>query len=160
MHTREIHDESSRTLRSAEYCFGGGVKPFLPLLLFALALLSACGGSGSGTSTQSPGTAYAAGNWQFTLAAPSDNSFQGGVQGGFLLQTAGALIGGATYAVSLPAQQGGVPTLCSSGSGPVTGSISGQGITLTVVAGVQTFNLTGTLSADGSTRAAERLRRI
>jgi hypothetical protein len=152
MHRPEIHDESSHTIRSRENHCGGGVKSFLPLLLLALALVSACGGSG-GSSQSSPGTAYAAGNWQFTMAAPSDNSFQGGVQGGFLLQNAGALNGGATYAVSLPAEQGGVPTLCSSGSGPVTGSISGQSVTLAVAAGIQTFNLTGTLSADGSTMA-------
>jgi hypothetical protein len=86
------------------------------------------------------------------MSAPSDNSFQGGMQGGFLLQSNSSVTGGVTYSISLPPQQqGGAPTLCNSGSAPVTGTLNGQNVTLTSVAGSQTFTLTGTLSGDGST---------
>jgi len=84
------------------------------------------------------------------MAAPSDNSFVGGMQGGFLLQNNESVTGGVVYAISLP-QKNASPQLCSSGAAPVTGQVSGQAVTLSVVAGPQTFNLTGTLSADGST---------
>jgi hypothetical protein len=121
----------------------------LPFLLAAVSVLSAC--RGGSTQTQSQSTGSIAGNWQFTMAAPPDNSFQGGIQGGFLLQSKGSVTGGATYSVSLLPQQGGVATMCSSGSAYITGTISGQNVTLTAVAGTQTFTLTGSLSADGST---------
>ena len=117
------------------------------VLLFAgTMLLSGCGGS---SRAQPP--AALSGNWQFTVANPSDQSFQGGLQGGFLLQSAGSVTGGAVYSVSLPAQGGGNPTICNSGSAPITGTVSGQNVTLTAVAGSQTFTFTGTLSVDGST---------
>jgi hypothetical protein len=129
---------------------GGDVKGLLPVLLASLMVLSACGGGGASTQSQSNGSL--AGNWQFTMTAPPDNSFQGGMQGGFLLLSKGSVTGGITYSVLLPpSQPGGVPTLCNSGSAPVTGSLNGQNVTLTAVAGTQTFTLTGTLSADGST---------
>src|SRR5208282_2169875 len=90
------------------------------------------------------------GNWQFTMAPPSDGSFLGGLQGGFLLQNNGAVTGAAAYAVSLPNLL--IP--CSTGSATITGTISGQNVqTLTAVAGTQTFTLTATLSLDGSTMA-------
>jgi hypothetical protein len=112
-------------------------------------VLSACGG---GSPNQSQTTGSIAGNWQFAMAAPSDNSFIGGIQGGFLLQRNGSLTGSVTYSVLLPPQQqGGSPTLCNSGSGTVTGTISGQTTTLTVVAGPQIYTLTGTVSTGGST---------
>ena len=130
---------------------GGDVKGLLPFLLAGLLVLSACGG-GSGASTQSQSGGSLAGNWQFTMTSPSDNSFQGGMQGGFLLQSKGSVTGGVTYSILLPpSQPGGSPTLCNSGSAPVTGSLSGQNVTLTAMAGTQTFTLTGTLSANSST---------
>ena len=55
------------------------------------------------------------------------------------------------YSVALPGKNGGPPTVCNSGSAPVTGTISGQTVTLTAAAGSQTFTLNGTLSANGST---------
>ena len=120
---------------------------FLSAALFAL---SACGGKSSNNDAQNTGTL--AGNWQFALATPSDNSFQGGIQGGFLLQNNdGTVTGSVVYAVYLPAQSGGVPTLCNSGSAPVTGSLNGQAVTLTAVADPQTFTLTGTLSTNNLT---------
>lgn len=125
------------------------VMSSLLFLLFALVLLSACGG---GSSNQAHGGAgQVAGNWQFTLAAPPDNSFQGGIQGGFLLQNNTAITGAVVYSIFLPAQPGGSPTICNSGSAPVTGIVNGQNVTLTAVAGPQTFTLTGALSADGLT---------
>ena len=120
----------------------------LPLLLAGLIALSGCGG---GTSSQSQSIGSIAGNWQFTMAGPADNSFLGGMQGGFLLQKNGVVTGGVIYSIMLPPQPGGSPTLCNSGSAPVTGTINGQNVTLIAVAGAQSFTLTGTLSNNGST---------
>jgi hypothetical protein len=117
--------------------------------LMLMMVLSACGGSGtSGGSQQS---ASLSGNWQFTVAPPTDGSFLGGLQGGFLLQNDGSVAGAAVYSVSLPAQGGGNPTLCNSGSASIAGTTTGQNVTLTAVAGNQTFTFTGMLSPDGST---------
>ena len=123
----------------------------LPLILVgALIILSGCGGGGSSAENQGAGSV--AGNWQFTMAAPSDNSFQGGILGGFLTQANGSVTGAVNYSVAIPpTQTGGSSTICNSGSAPMSGTFGGQGITLTVVAGSQTFTLTGGLSADGST---------
>ncbi len=141
----------SRKHDSVAFSCGRKVSRRLPLLLAGLIILSACGG-GSGSSSRSQSSGSLAGNWQFTMSAPSDNSFQGGMQGGFLLQSNSSVTGGVTYSISLPPQQqGGAPTLCNSGSAPVTGSLNGQNVSLTAVAGSQTFTLTGTLSGDGST---------
>src|SRR5258706_3551430 len=141
----------SRKHDSVAFSCGIKVSRRLPVLLAGLIILSACGG-GSGSSSRSQSSGSLAGNWQFTMSAPSDNSFQGGMQGGFLLQSNSSVTGGVTYSISLPPQQqGGAPTLCNSGSAPVTGSLNGQNVSLTAVAGSQTFTLTGTLSGDGST---------
>jgi len=136
------------TIDRAQILFGGEVKSLLLLLLASLMVLSACGGD---TPTPSPGTGAVAGNWQFTMAVPSDNSFLGGIQGGFLLQNKSSVTGGVTYSILHPPQGGSPAVLCNSGSAPITGTLSGQTVTLTVVAGPQTFTLTGALSADGST---------
>src|SRR5580698_2974755 len=131
-------------------CYGAKVKGMFPFL-FLLAGLMALAACGSSSSNQSQSDGAVAGNWQFTMAAPSDSSFQGGIQGGFLLQSNGTVTGGVVYAILLPAQQGGSPTLCNSGSAPITGTVTGQNITLTAIAGTQSFTLTGTLSAGNST---------
>jgi hypothetical protein len=119
-------------------------------LLTALMVLSGCGG---GDPNQNQIAGQLAGNWQFTLTPPTDNSFVGGIQGGFLLQDSnGTLTGEVTYAISLPpAGAGAAPTLCNSGSAAATGSVDGQNVTLTVVASPQTFTLNGTLSSTGTT---------
>ncbi len=111
------------------------------LLLTCLAVLAGCGGS---SNSGQPANGALAGNWQFTMAAPADNSYLGGIQGGFLLQKDKSVTGGVVYAVQLPAQAGGVPTLCSGGSAPVTGTFDGTTVNLTVAAGKLTFTLTGT----------------
>jgi len=117
------------------------------LWMAGLIFLSSCGG-GSSQLTGSSGES-AAGNWQFAMTPPSDNpaGTPYGLQGGFLLQKQGSVSGSATYSVSSAAS---VPP-CNSGSAVVTGTISGQNVSYTAVAGTQTFNLTGTLTADGTT---------
>jgi hypothetical protein len=112
-------------------------------------ILAACGGSSSGSSPQS---ATLSGNWQFTMAPQSDGNqgdptFNGGLLGGFLLQKSGAVNGQAVY--SITSSQ--TTTPCNGGSATITGTLSGQGVTITAVAGAEAFALTGTLSADGST---------
>jgi len=132
-----------RTNKPRSHCFcGQNVK--LLLLLAGAMMLSACGGNSSNSMQNS---LTLSGNWQFTMASPHDSSFLGGLQGGFLLQNGGAVTGGAVYSVSLPL----LAFPCNSGSAPITGTISGEAVTLTAVAATQTFMLTGMLSSDGST---------
>lgn len=138
------------------------------LLLAAAMTVSVCVGCGSSqNANQSQNGGSLSGNWQFTMASPSDNSFVGSSNpscppptqnappplcfGGFLLQNNDSVTGGVVYSVALPKTPPTPPTLCSSGSAPVTGQISGQAVALTVSAGAQTFSLSGSLSADGST---------
>ena len=118
----------------------------LLFLLAGMMMLSACGGTGSSGGSQNSNLTLS-GNWQFTMANPPDGSFLGGLQGGFLLQNSGAVTGGAVYSVSLPL----LTFPCNSGSAPITGTIKGQSVSLTAVAGTQTFTLTGMLSVNGST---------
>jgi hypothetical protein len=124
---------------------GKHTKTLCVLVAAATMILSACGGGNSSSGSQTNLTL--SGNWQFTMAPPSDGSFLGGLQGGFLLQNSGAVTGAAVYAVSLPQ----LTFPCNGGSAPITGTISGHTVTLTAVAGTQTFMLTGMLSSDGST---------
>ncbi len=121
---------------------------YLWILMFMASLLALAGCGGS----QPQGGAFA-GNWQFTMAAPSDNSFVGGLQGGFLQQKQNALTGAVVYSIATPTSNNVVAaTQCSnSGSAAVTGTINGANVTLTATAGGQTFILTGTLSGDGTT---------
>jgi len=109
-------------------------------------MMSSCGG---GSTSNPPQDLSIAGNWQFTMAPPSDGSFFGGLEGGFLLQTIGAVKGSANYAISLTDLL--VP--CSTGSAAITGTFNNQAISLTAVAGTQTFTLSGTLSVDGLSMA-------
>jgi len=143
--TRTRDDTGGRTnrpLTSRRSCASRTV--LLLALLIATTIFTACGGGGSSGSDT---TATLSGNWQFTLAPPVDGSFSGGLQGGFLLQTSGSVKGSAAYAVSLP----GFSIPCNSGSAAITGTISGQTVTLTAVAGTKTFTFSGMLSFDGST---------
>ena len=128
------------------------------LLLAGLGVLSACG------NTSKPATADGvfSGNWQFQLT--TDGSFgslvspnclpsQGAAfaplcMGGFLMQTNGVVSGQLQYAITVPFQSG---SYCNGGSATVTGTVSGQDVTLTVLAGPETLTLKGTLSQDGST---------
>ncbi len=124
-----------------------GVKSrLLAMLLASVLTLSACGGVGSSPSTIVTNPTVS-GNWQFTMAPPADGSFLGGLQGGFLLQTSGSVNGSITYAVSLPDLL--IP--CNSGSAAITGTTSDRDVTLTAVAGTQTFSLVGKRGLDGFT---------
>jgi hypothetical protein len=139
-------DRTGRELLSGSFARGCAAI----LLLAGTLILTACGSS-SGGPINNPIPLTLTGNWQFTVSNPSDESFSGGIQGGFLVQTGTSATGGATYSVALPAQNGGSPTVCSSGSATVTGTLNGQDVTLTAMAGTQTFSFTGTLSIDGTT---------
>jgi hypothetical protein len=123
------------------------VKGLWLLVMAGTMMFSACAGSSSNRNSQIPLTL--SGNWQFTMAPPADGSFSGGLQGGFLLQKNTAVTGAAAYSVSLSANPN--PTVCSSGSAAITGTLTGQEVALTAVAGTQTFAFTGTLSLDSST---------
>ncbi|MGB7331895.1 MAG: hypothetical protein WBD25_10930, partial [Terriglobales bacterium] len=109
-------------------------------------ILSACGG---GTSSGSQQSATLSGNWQFSMAPQTDGNnndptFSGGLLGGFLLQNNNSVTGQTVYSVTSSSQT----APCNSGSAPVAVTISGQNVTITEVAGTQTFTLTGTLSSD------------
>jgi hypothetical protein len=121
----------------------------LAMLVAILLGLAACGGGGGSSSSFSESSGGIAGNWQFTVTGPSDNSFTGGVQGGFLLQKDKNVSGALTYAIYVA--QGGNPVLCNSGSAPITGTLDGKNVKLTALAGGQTFSFTGTLGSDGKT---------
>jgi hypothetical protein len=131
------------------YAIGRHGRP-LAIAILMMGILSACGG---GSSNDPQSSATLSGNWQFTLAPqtdgnPSDPTFSGGLQGGFLLQNNGSASGQVVYSVTSSNIATGN---CNSGSTPVTVTISRSSITLTAVAGTQTFTLSGTLSSDGST---------
>lgn len=119
------------------------------LLLAGTAGCCACGSSSPSASQNSSFS----GNWQFTMTAPADSSFVGGLQGGFVLESKASVTGSAVYSVALPPppNSGGTATVCNSGSAPITGTVTGQNVSLTAMAGPQSFSLTGTISADGST---------
>ena len=123
--------------------------PVSVMLLATMMLSAGGGGSSNNSATQIPLTL--SGNWQFTMSPQVDQNNQvlylGGLEGGFLLQNSGSAKGSTEYAVSIP----GILTPCSAGSATVTGTISGQNVNLTAMAGTQTFTLTGTLSLDSST---------
>jgi hypothetical protein len=122
----------------------------LAALLTIMAMCASCGCSHS-SSTDSGQNGALAGNWQFAPSAPSDGSFTGGLQGGFLLQSNGSVTGAAVYSVSAANIQPPLTNPCNSGSASITGTVSGQTVSLTAVAGTQTFTFTGSLSSDGST---------
>lgn len=117
------------------------------LSLASLIALSACGGNGGSTPPLNP---QLSGNWQFTVANPPDQSFQGGLEGGFLLQNNGSVTGQAAFSITSKSYSNGtVP--CNSGSAVITGTISGQTVSLTAQAGGVTFTFAGALSSDNST---------
>ena len=122
----------------------------LALSVLGLAVLAGCGGSSTSNTGTNPQPLSQ--NWQLTMADQTDgqgNDFTGGLTGGFLLQKGNTVTGSFSYGIiPAPVQVNSVP--CAGGSAQVSGTISGQTVTLTVTAGVQTFTLTGTVSADGS----------
>jgi hypothetical protein len=139
---------TNRRVLASKFCRAYG-KSLLFFLLAGVMTLSGCGGGNSSGGSQVPATL--SGNWQFTMAAPADGSFSGGLQGGFLLQNNTAITGTAAYSIALAPNQN--PTVCASGSAAITGTLTGQMVALKTVAGAQTLTLNGTLSLDGSTMA-------
>jgi hypothetical protein len=119
------------------------------LIVAGTFLLSSCGSSSYTTLPTLPLTPQVGGNWQFIVANPSDQTFVGGIQGGFLQQDdkSGAVTGSVSYSVALP-QSASAAVVCNSGSTVVTGTLTGHTLTLTAVAGTQTFTLMGALSLD------------
>lgn len=133
-------------------------------LILSIGLCSC--GRGSSNSTSSNTNETLSGNWQFSLT-PAENAPYVGVlspvcqpltqglatnevpfcMGGFLLSNQEAITGQLSYAV----QAISTGSICNSGSAQVTGTVNGQRVSVTVVAGIQTFTLSGTLSADGTT---------
>src|SRR5258708_39028917 len=110
-------------------------------------MLSACGGGAS--SGGSPPPAVLSGNWEFAMAEqinpdPTQPSFTGGLQRGFLVQNKGSVTGTVVYSVTLqpPAGSGGTPAVCKRGSASISGTITGQNVTLREGAGSQTFAVT------------------
>ena len=111
---------------------GGGTRSISIFLLACLALAAAsCGGSSSNAAQTNSGLG---GNWQFSLAVPADNSFEGSpyggtqlsvLQGGFLVQQGGSLSGQALFSIWIPPTNGGNPIECNSGAATITGTLSG-----------------------------------
>jgi hypothetical protein len=122
----------------------------ITLLLACTLMLSACGGS---SNSSTPQTGAFSGNWQFTMA-PSDPNYpsgtQYGLQGGFLVQSNGTVNGQTQYSVAFDQLVNGLPVVCDGGVATLSGTATGQTVTLTAVAGAETFQLTGTLSSNGS----------
>jgi|HubBroStandDraft_1064217.scaffolds.fasta_scaffold00014_53 hypothetical protein len=135
-----------RTIREllSRLC-GGCARSIYVLSLAGTILLSACG---SNSSAPQPSTSLS-GNWQFSMVNTPDLTASSGLQGGFLLQNSGSVTGAVVYSNTL---LNGTLGPCNSGPAPITGTISRQNaVTLTAVAGTQTYTLTGTLGASGST---------
>lgn len=139
-------DEKPRRTVSAAFPTVGCV-----LLLAVILVLSGCGGSSS--SNNSERNAAVSGNYQFSMTPPDPNypvSTPYGLQGGFLVANNGKVSGQVTYSIAFDQLQNGAPLVCDSGSAMVTGTVSGQTLALTAVAGTQTFALTGTLGPNNS----------
>jgi len=121
----------------------GYVKSLWALLLAGTVMLAACGSGTSSGGGQVP--VPLSGNWQVSLSNMPDVTPSSGLQGGFLLEKNGSVTGTLLYSVT----RAGETTPCNSGSAIVTGNLAGQTVSLTAVAGTQTFTLTGTVTSNG-----------
>src|SRR5271166_583935 len=123
------HTRANCALRQTHAPCAPGQRTLLPNTILALTILvvtitvmlSGCGGSASDGVQQG---ATLSGNWQFTMAPqtdgnPADPIFNGGLQGGFLLQNSGqndnSASGQTVYSVMSPT----APSPCNSGSAPI-----------------------------------------
>ena len=124
------------------------IKFSIGLVISFCVTLAACGGGSYSTVSQN---AQISGNWEFSTLSPG-SSFTGGLQGGFLTEQNGSISGQVVYSVSISAITG----PCDSGTATVTGTVSGQNVTLNAVGGNpqtglgETFALTGSLSTNSS----------
>ncbi len=150
--SRTLNREPGEGLLLRRWYLNGEMVPlFAAIVMIMVALFGCSGGGGASGGQQQSGTL--AGNWQFTMASqtdgvPGDPTFSGGIQGGFLLQSNGSVTGQTAYSIT---SSNSVTGACNSGSAPVTVTLSGDNVTITEVAGTQTFTLTGTVSSDGKT---------
>ncbi len=106
-------------------------------LAFVLFLVSSCGGGGSSSSQNGP----LSGNWQLAFQQEFPHPPITFPVSGFLLQSKNSVTGSFV-----------VPGDCS-GAGPVTGTLSGQSVTLTINEGGSTLTLTGQVSSDNKSMA-------
>ncbi len=136
------------TGHKSPYCGSGRLANSLRILLLAAvtAVLSSCGSSGS-NSEQS---GILAGNWQFTMTPGGVSSFVGSpLQGGFLQQQNGSVTGQIVF--SIVASSG----ICNSGAAAITGTVSGQTVSLTAV--VNTLDKNGNPTAQTITLSGGQL---
>ncbi len=126
---------------------------FKVLSTIVVGVVAALAGCGGGSSQPSASQTPLVSNWQWALydASGTTPPAQGGITGGFLQQKGNSITGTLAYATYINAN--GNKTACAGGSAPVTGSVNGQSVTLTAVAGGQTYKFQGTLAtaANGST---------
>jgi hypothetical protein len=136
------------TIREMLSRLGGGYAKSLSIVLLAgTILLSGCASNSKSSSTQQSTTL--SGNWQFSLVNTPDLTISSGLQGGFLVQNLNSVSGTVVYANTLLNSTLGP---CNSGPAAISGSITGQNaVTLTAVAGTQTYTFSGTLSSNGTT---------
>jgi hypothetical protein len=107
------------------------------VLTCVLALLSSCGGG----STADPPTGALSGNWQLTLVQSGTKQPIQFSLSGFLQQSSNSLTGSFV-----------LPGTCA-GAGPVTGTVNGQSINLSVDQSGSTLELTGNTSSDNRSMA-------
>lgn len=143
---------SPRSLHPYESVF------FLSLVLVFSGILSGCANSSTLSGNNSP----IAGNWQFqletdgtfasrdSLNCPQANGSTFFCAGGFLTESGGAVTGQLQYAIIVPPTPTTTSVDCNSGSAQVTGSVNGLNVTLTALAGPETFSLKGAINPDGS----------
>jgi hypothetical protein len=120
-------------------------------LAYLVFMLGGCGGGSSSSSSSSAKQGPLAGNWQITLtqeipAGTAQNPLAPLSVSGFLLESNNSLTG----SVALP---GNGPSLNCAGVGPVTGTISGQSVAISVDESGSTLNLTGAVSSDSKSMA-------
>src|ERR1700747_802577 len=131
--------------KSSQMKHKGGEGPWCLWILPVAGMLVLCGCSNRTADVPLVGPQLS-GNWQFTVADPPDQSFVGGLQGGFLGQNNNSLTGSVAFLIFGSSAQ-----ICNSGSAEITGTISGQNVAFTAVASTQTFTFTGSVSTDSST---------
>ena len=102
------------------------------LAICLLVSATACGGGGS----PKPPTSGLAGNWQITLVR--HNSTEPWNFSGFLVETGKTLSGSMILGAGAP---------CSTESGPITGSVDGSNVQMTIDSLGQDFSLTGSAAS-------------